>query len=276
MSVVIGPQYTQRLYRWSDWKAVYTIKGLTFQYDDDGTLYTIWTYDANEVHMCQIWKGTLPDSVIVSYSQVQNDADKTDFETNFKPSGNSSLGQIDTDGAQIVRQKAAKRGWSFWALPIEINTSTIGGSVHAKDASGTDIPGISCKIYNVSDVEITVPGLLDINLGTCVKTVLDFEPAFDYEMIGGSLRINSNPSQDVRLWIVGAPDIPAIYGGSKEFASGVNLKFLAPDSSFEIDGRVSKYVMYNATTHTGKLRIILKHPAGLNLNLQVLIHAYRL
>ncbi len=188
----------------------------------------------------------------------------------------NTMDQLDTDKAQIVRIKAAKRGWSFWAVPIEITTSTLLGSVYCKDNAGTDIPGVSCKIYDEDNDEITTAGLANVNLLTCVKTVLDFEPTFDYEMIGGALRINSNPSQDIRLWIVGAPDIPAIYGGSKEFASGINLKFLAPDSSFEIDGRVTKYVTYSAVTHSGKLRVILKHPAGLQVNMQIVIHTYRL
>lgn len=276
MSVTIGSQYTQRFYRWTDWKAVYAIKGLTFQYDDDGGMYTIWTYDGQEAHICQIWKSTLPDAIVAIYSQAQNDADKTDFETNFKSLGNSPLSQIDVDGAQIVRQKAAKKGWSFWAIPIEITTSSLGGSVYAKDAAGNDIPGITCKIYDEANAEITVAGLLNANLNTCTKTVLDFEPAFDFEMIGGSLRINNNPSTDIRLWIIGAPDIPAMYGGSKEFASGINLKFMAPDASFEIDGRVTKYVTYNPTTHQGKIRLILKHPPGTQVNLQFVIQVYRL
>jgi hypothetical protein len=182
----------------------------------------------------------------------------------------------DIDGAMIVRMKAAKKGWSFWAVPVEITTSTISGTIHCKTSDGNDIPWVNCKIYNASNVEITTPGLLDVNLATCVKTVIDFEPTFDYEIIGGALRINSNPSQDVRLWIVGAPDIPAQFGGSKEFASGINLKFLAPDSSFEIDGRVTKYLIYNPVTHQGKMRLILKHPPGLQLNIQTVIHIYRL
>jgi hypothetical protein len=182
----------------------------------------------------------------------------------------------DTDGANIVRLKAAKKGWSFWAVPIEITTSTLNGSLFCQDSTGTDIPGITCKIYDGSDTEITTAGDANANLLTCVKTVVDFEPAFDYEIIGGALRINSNPAQDVRLWIVGAPDIPAIYGGSKEFASGVNLKFLAPDSSFEVDGRVTKFLSYNPDTHQSKMRIILKHPAGLQVNLQTVIQVYRL
>lgn len=181
----------------------------------------------------------------------------------------------DVDGADIVRIKAAKKGWSFWAIPIEITTSTLSGSLYCKDSLGTDIPGINCKIYDNNNVEITTAGTLDANLATCVKTVIDFEPAFDYEIIGGAVRINSNPAQDVRLWIVGAPDIPTNLGGSKEFASGVNLKFLAPDSSFEIDGRVTKYLIYSATTHSGKIRVILKHPAGLQVNMQFVIHLYR-
>lgn len=272
----IGSQFSQRYYKWTEWKAAYAIKGLPLQWEDNGTLYTIWFYDGSEIFLCQIWKGTLSENIADSYSQEQNDADKLDFETNYKNLGNLSLSQIDTDGASIVRIKAAKRGWSFWAVPIEITTSTIGGSLYCKNVSGNDIAGLTCKIYDEINTEITTAGLDNINLTNCIKTVLDFEPTFDYEMIGGSLRINGNPATDVRLWIIGAPDIPAIYGGSKEFASGVNLKFMAPDSSFDIDGRVTKYVTYNATDHRGKLRVILKHPAGTQINLQITIHTYRL
>lgn len=181
----------------------------------------------------------------------------------------------DTDGALIVRNKAAKKGWSFWAVPVEITTSTLSGSLFSQSSDGTNLSWINCKIYNASNAEITTAGLLDANLATCVKTVLDFEPNFDFEIIGGALRINSNPASDIRLWIVGAPDIPAEYGGSKEFASGINLKFLAPDSSFEIDGRVTKFLTYNPATHQGKMRLILKHPAGTQINLQMVIHLYR-
>lgn len=181
----------------------------------------------------------------------------------------------DTDGANIVRNKAAKKGWSFWAVPVEITTSTLDGSMFCQMSDGTNIPWVSCKIYDANNNEITTAGVLNANLNQCVKTVIDFEPTFDFEIIGGDLRINSNPSQDIRLWIVGAPDIPANLGGSKEFTSGINLKFLAPDSSFEIDGRVTKFLSYNASTHQGKMRILLKHPAGTQVNLQVVVQLYR-
>jgi len=248
---------------WSVFKGIIDSKTLSIQYTEDSRFYYLSLFDGPQILECELDKNP------------SDATDLTDFETNYKANGNKSLWQYDTDGAQIVRTKAAKKGWSFWALPIEITTSAIGASVYAKDSTGTDIPGITGKIYNSSNVEITVPGLLDVNLGTCTKTVVDFEPAFDYELIGGALSINSNPAVDARVWIIGAPDIPAIYGGSREFASGINLKFLAPDSRFEIDGRVTKYVPYNATTHSGKLRIIVKHPAGTTINMQIIIHTYR-
>lgn len=178
----------------------------------------------------------------------------------------------DIDGAMIVRTKAAKKGWSFWAIPIEFTTSTLGGTIYCKTSDGNNIPWISCRIYDVNNVEIVDAQ----NLGVCVKTVIDFEPTFDFEIIGGSLRVHENPATDIRLWIVGAPDIPAQFGGSKEFASGVNLKFMAPNASFDIDGRVTKYLTYNPVTHQGKMRIIIKHPPGTPVNIQALIHIYRL
>jgi hypothetical protein len=181
----------------------------------------------------------------------------------------------DIDGAQIVRIKAAKKGWSYWAIPIEITTSTLGASLFLQDSTGTNIPWVTAKIYDADNNEITTAGVLNANLNQCVKTVIDFEPTFDFEIIGGSLRINSNPTQDVRLWIVGAPDIPAPLG-SKEFASGINLKFLSADSPLEIDGRVTKTLTYNPVTHQGKMRIMLKHPAGTQVNMQITVQIYRL
>lgn len=247
--------------QWTEFKAIAVTKALSMQWVEDSKFYYLTTIDGMMELHCVVDK---------------NPTDATelnDFVNNFKAAGNASFSDID--GIPFMRLKASKKGWSFWAVPIEITTSTLQGSAYCKDAAGNDISGITCKIYDGNNAEITTAGLLNANLNSCVKTVLDFEPSFDYEMIGGALRINSNPSTDIRLWIIGAPDIPAQYGGSKEFASGVNLKFMAPDSSFEIDGRVTKYVTYNAQTHQGKLRVILKHPAGTSVNMQIIIHTYR-
>lgn len=276
MAISISSKYTQRFYDWSGWKTVYSTKGSPFQYEDDGVLYTIWTYDADEIHMCQIWKETVPTLTLVNYSQIQNDIDKTDFETNYKSIGNLPLTQLDSDGASIVRMKAAKRGWTYFACPIEFSTSTL-NSLYSKLSDGTNRSGITIKYYNGSGTEVTTTGLLNVNLATIVQTVVDFEPSYDYEIIGGELRIDQDITniQDCRLYIIAAPDIPAIYGGSKEMTGGINLRYLAPQNTMVVDGRVSKFLTYNATTHTNKLRFILNHTIGLQAPIHITIDLYR-
>lgn len=92
MSLNIAPQYTQRAYYWTAWKVMLLNKNSVHQYDDDGTVYTIYFYDGPEAHLCTIWKGTVPDSIINGgYLQTQNDLDKADFESNFKPFSNKSI-----------------------------------------------------------------------------------------------------------------------------------------------------------------------------------------
>lgn len=92
MSVSISSQFTQRNYKWTDWKVIQSVKNLIYQYEDDGYIYTIWGYDGPDAHICSIFKGNVPYSIIEQgYSQVQNDSDKVDFETNFQANGNKPL-----------------------------------------------------------------------------------------------------------------------------------------------------------------------------------------
>lgn len=92
MSITISTQFTQRAYTWTNWKIVQALKNGIHQYDDDGTIYTIYFYDDKEVHTCVIYKGVVPDGIIDGgYSQGTNDSDKTDFETNYKPFSNKPL-----------------------------------------------------------------------------------------------------------------------------------------------------------------------------------------
>ena len=48
---------------WTNFKAItITVKSLPIQYDDDGTVYTIFAFDGQTiVYICNIWKGTIPD-----------------------------------------------------------------------------------------------------------------------------------------------------------------------------------------------------------------------
>lgn len=78
--------------RWTTFKSFVQSKGLLIQYDasTDGNTYKIIAIDGVIVYSTDIWVTTIPNPD-PNYSQVQNDLDKTDFETNFKPFANKSL-----------------------------------------------------------------------------------------------------------------------------------------------------------------------------------------
>lgn len=89
---------------WTNFKSiVITSKSLPVQYDDDGTVYTIFALDGSSVvYICNIWKGTVPDGVIAGgYSQSQNDTDKSDFETNYKTNANKRIYRTDNFGDPV-------------------------------------------------------------------------------------------------------------------------------------------------------------------------------
>lgn len=260
-----------RLFPWSNWKQNYSSRSVSFQMDETSELYKLWFYDGPEQHFCYIWKGSIVTGIYDNYSQEQNDLDLTEFETTYKINANRGIQQIDTDGATIVRLKAAKKGWTFSAQAIEIETSTIGGNLYCKDSLGNNISGINCKIFNTNNEEITTSE----QLSTCVKTVVDFTPPFDYEVIGGTLRIFDSVDSDIRISIVAVPDIPYAYGGSREMTANLNLRYLSPGNVLQVDGRVSKFLQYHPTLHTNRLRFIFKHDAGITEKVMIVIETYK-
>jgi hypothetical protein len=85
----------QRANYWTWFKPLIAYKSIVVQYEEDANTYLVYGYDVPEVLSCTIWKGSLPSSVIAGgYSQAQNDADKADFEANFKPYANRSIDAI--------------------------------------------------------------------------------------------------------------------------------------------------------------------------------------
>lgn len=250
---------------WDTLKALQLAKNISLQYIDVDNTYYISLYDGQFNCHCTIDK--VDDPAV--------DSAQYDFEQNYKADANINLRQLDTDGAQIVRQKAAKKGWTYAALPLEFNTARLSDSLWSEEVSGQARSYITLKAYDSNNNEVTTPGLLDINYASICKTIIDIEPPYDYEVIGGSLRTSSSISNDIRLWIIAVPDIPVNMGGSKEMAGGINLKFLTPGNVYEVDGRVSKYLTYDANLHTNKLRFIFKYPAGTYESLSVVLEMYR-
>ena len=70
------------------------------------------------------------------------------------------------------------------------------------------------------------------------------------------------PTTNVRLWCIGVPDLTEVQGGTKVMINGLNMKFVADHQQIVIDGRTSKHMTYDATYHTNKIRMVVKHDAG--------------
>lgn len=88
----ISEAYTQRQFNWKDWKAFQQSKELATQFFDDGSKYIIWGYDGPEVYMTSIFTAQLPEEYLrAGYSQEQNDNDRLEFETNYKPEANKRI-----------------------------------------------------------------------------------------------------------------------------------------------------------------------------------------
>ena len=212
---------------------------------------------------------------IVTFSPLngeQEDAIKDYlYAVNDTPQTISLNGPIDADGSIVMRPKAAKAGWTYHLTAPEFITSTI-DSLYHKDVAGTDLSQCIVKYYDASNTELTTQGACDTD---CVKTVFSFEPPFDYEIIGGTVKTMGTVSVDIRCWVIAVPDIPAAYGGSKVMVQNVNLKFIDPNNGIEADGRASKYMTYSSTLHTNKLQLILKHPAGHKEDIMMAFELYK-
>ena len=227
---------------WATFKNNATTRSLSIQYVEFTAYYHAIIFDGQLEIMCLVPKDA--------------GADCVDFETNFKNAGNKS--SSDIDGVTLVRPKAAKKGATFQLNSPEFTTSTIGSLAHY-DSTGANLNQCTLKFYDSNNIELTTQQDCDT---LCVKTVLDFEPPFDYELIGGNARISATVNENVRLWVAAVPDIPYADGGSRMMAQNVNLRFNAPGVGIDLDGKVSKHLAYSNTLHTNKLRVTLTHPTG--------------
>jgi len=245
---------------WAEFKTFAAARALSVQWVQVGNRYFLYAID-----------GALSLRCMVPLTDPAGD-DQADFEANFKAAGNQSFSDID--GIPFFRLKASKKGWTYNAIPIEFQTSRLSDTLYSKDHTNASRSGITLKAYNASDQEVTVPGLLNANYATIVRTVIDIELPYDVEVIGGTLRALNDISQDLRCWVVAVPDIAAPTG-SKEMVGGINLNYLAPNNAYEVDGRVTKLLTYDATYHTSKLRFIFRYNAGVNESLSVVLETYK-
>lgn len=246
---------------WDTYKStVIVAKALMIQYSETSTNYDIYASED-----AFVWN--------ISLSK-DGGADVTDFETNYKPTANRAILARDSDGSLLARVKAAPLGWTFQLRGFEFQTSALASIINL-NSLGAAASDISIKLYDGSGVEITTAGIANVNLLACVKTVIDFEPAYDYYIIGAKVRVLSALNNDVRVTAIVVPDVSYAYGGSRVLAQNVNLRYIAAGDKFDADGRAAKFLAYSAITHTNKIRLVINHAAGAQHNFSVNVEHFK-
>jgi len=176
------------------------------------------------------------------------------------------------DGRSVVRQTIVNKAVTFRPRAITCYTADP-SKLHNCDPAGVDYEDVTVKCYKANGDEITQAPYTD-----AVKTVLDFEPAYYYEMIGGGIDIPTTITGGTTdLWYgacVGVPDIPAEYGGSIDLMNELNME-ADRDGILLLDGRGVLGLEYSATLHTNKIRFIFKHPAGESKRLLLMLEIFR-
>jgi hypothetical protein len=215
------------------------------------------------------------DFIKLSHYLIKNPSDNTDlldFETNYKPTANKPKIPKDSDGASLNRTKITKQGWTQFNCFLEIQTSFIGVK-WSKDKAGND-GWLSVKCYKlVSGSYVECSDQTDAT-ANCVRTVADWEPTCDYEIIGGEIRTLDRPTDDCRIKVIAVPDIPQNFGGTKFMGSGVNLKFYNSREPVLADGRTVKMLTYSNIYHTNKIRFEVDHALGASIDILIKMESY--
>jgi hypothetical protein len=255
--------------RWTDFKAICASKSMLMQHvDDGGGYYTVFAIDKNIAYTCNIWYTNAPDGS--EYTQTQNDLDRTDFETNYQSTSNSAIEQRSTDGRAVIRNTYASVSKYYHIRAFSFNTASSGSLVN-NDPNDVAYGDMSYTMYDVNGAVTSTNAL-------AVKTVLDFEPHWNYEIIGGKIDIPSAVSGSVgnQWWlaVMAVPDLPTNYGGSVDFVSKLNMETVM-GNRIEVDGRATTLLKYSATYHTNKIRFIFWHPLGGSQRFQIYIDLFK-
>lgn len=200
-------------------------------------------------------------------------------------------GPKDSDGSLIQNVKHTKTGWHYEPRSLDFVTSKYLSLYNRKHdgftiAGGTDYGDGYLKFYDAAGAELsfqqtghesedvnTFQARLDVG---CVVTVMDWQPTYDMDIIGGILMIRDAPAVDTYMWTIVAPDIPEGMGGQvPHVAGGWNLSFFNSKDKIIVNGRGSKTVVYDPVFNSNKFRTAVKHAAGAKIGLQMIYEHFK-
>jgi len=173
------------------------------------------------------------------------------------------------DGRLNIRNTTANTTKNYRLRVFSWQTSNP-ASVHNKNALFVDYGDVTIMMLDANDLVTADPN-------QCVKEYVDFEPAYNYDIIGGWTDIPENVrAAGPGSWYMSAlavPDVPRSMGGSIEFISSVDLT-LVKEARITTDGRATQLMQHNAVYHTSKVRYVVVHPAGAQQWFQIFVETF--
>lgn len=231
---------------WVELKTFLQDRKLQAQFVEFSNCYMVFGIDANFVLSCKIMKE----------DPAPDPSDQKDFEDNYLSNANKTYS--DRDGSPLQMLKITRRGWKFFQPFFEFTTAKL-GSVYSKDYTNSNTNTVTIRFFKlVGGTETKMVSPTQANLDSnCVMTQVDWKLPYNFGIIGGGVFAETQPSTNMRIWVVGAPGVANI-----EFLQGCNLK-LVKDAKFHNDGRVPKLMKYdNPVAGTNVFRIIVRHNVG--------------
>jgi hypothetical protein len=201
---------------------------------------------------------------LVCDNLFKDSADALLFEANYKPNANQPE-------ANLVRITTNMIGRRMHARYITFCTANL-NSYDNTDWKNRDFGDLT---YSMMDSN----GNMTTDNSQAIETWIDWEPVFDFEVSGGWIYIPTDlPGTDLDLWeahVLGVPDVPAALGGEIPFISNPRLKWIR-GQVMQIDASLNPAEMkYHPTLHTNKIRFIIKHPQGVQCEMQLNIKVFK-
>lgn len=224
---------------WSDFKSFATELGpvLHLSCASFATMSIIWAEFRGQMIRCRISKS--------------DTSTHDDFVANWKSKCNRKE-------ADRVRITTCQQGRKLSSRYISFKTA-LPGSLDNTDENGLDFGDVVYSMRDASNVVTTDPTL-------AVKTIIDFNPAFDYEVSGGAIYIPEtlagNDDEAWEIHAIGAPDIPASYGGRIPFVANNRIHWLR-GGKLDLDASLNPADISGAlNAYARKIRFVLLHPVG--------------
>lgn len=178
-----------------------------------------------------------------------------DFETNFKPLA-ILKDDIAADGFTYIKSTHVLDGRFLNANFVVITTS--------KTEHNDQTEYISIKLLDENGQETTSENT--------VKTCIDFEPPFDYEIYGGGIETLEVMDSEFYVSAIIAPTIPCSQG--RTVYNIRNKLLLQPKENVFKAGIGPAELKYNAGLHTNLVRIQLTHGKGIQKKFQLELQYY--